>query len=390
VKSKYKNLFIFIMLVLSMRPSLAQESPPFAKFAGSKDDIRWSDFFKQNQWYEFSAGARGLSAGIVKFKVAQDNVIELSVPLAFYGSGTFSRATVDEVKRVSLPRVSPDKDLLPYGRHDINSFNDHPPAREAILRLTSNIEKIYNSSGLVRLHIDASFPNDQDFISGSAPEDYTQYIVALRDGVASLRKGTAIPVTVVARPEASRASPGEWDIYSDARLYAHELFHVLGVDHEGYELFGYPPNGIMQDEYSFHAVDALLKAKGRLQDLGLSRIYLPDLVAMMSMFGGELKDISPAPLNPERLQEIIDKYFSIISGDADVTAKGYSGRLLIEYTGWTHAERVQHAEKNVQEWFEGQQRQTPKENGPADTRKSTPRPKERMAIERCEQIWLRQ
>jgi len=269
-----------------------------------QDQFNLADFFEEGQEYSYLAGTRGFSGGTVKF-YQKNGVVNFTVPIRLLGAGTFSRTNIDEVLKVSLPEEKPDPSLFVK---NLDSFIESPQLVKMINDMVRSIENTYNNE-FFKLNIIVDFGKDSDYLSAYQlkEKNYRMYLMNLRNAVHNnhLKKNTGfIPISVVALPEATRASPSEWDIYSKPRLFAHELFHVIGTMFEGYECDVYPPYGIMNDGYMFMTMDQK-KIKGKYP-----RLTKADFLALLSNGFGSLKKIDPTPNNSDMIDALILQYSS--------------------------------------------------------------------------------
>jgi len=309
----------------------------FFTFAG--ESFSPADYFQNGVTYSYRAGTRGFGGGIVYVEL-HDQILTFTVTIRFLGAGTFSRTSRDEVLSSSMPHYTPSPSF--FGRQ-LDSFLDHQGIMVSILRLRSAIEGYFDSK-YTRLNLLVEFGNDSDYLSPEQRNeaDYAQYIMNLRNAVEAKHKDmqtNAIPISIVAKPDATRASPSEWDIYSDPRIFAHELFHVIGSYFEGYECDGYPVNGMMQDEYMSRAVDSYMGKRS------VPYLLLSDLLEMISSWGST-KSINPKPMNIEILDEWINRY-----SDSSICSRTSNSR--VNYLSWPPSKKMNEANKNVLEWISG-------------------------------------
>jgi len=90
----------------------------------------------------------------------------------------------------------------------LHSFEQSPALKSGILSLIKSIEPFY-ATPHTRLNIEVNFGDDSVYLNDSQIKEsnYSLYLANLRNGVDRLHNTDLVPISVVARPEAMRASP---------------------------------------------------------------------------------------------------------------------------------------------------------------------------------------
>jgi hypothetical protein len=171
---------------------------------------------------------------------------------------------------------------------------------------------------------------------GVARQETRSMVNALSNGATSLNalyKGS-LPIVVTPIPDASAIHPTLWDIGAKPELLAHETAHLLGIQNEGFELNGYPLDGIMNEENAFLALQRV--APGTKPKLTES-----DFNEMMQSLASQVQ------AGPKPDVKVAEREFSPIPFDAYPTP-GNSPRL--RWQNLSPAERQRLTEEAVKEW----------------------------------------
>lgn len=312
------------------------DSPASRDLAAHAGSFNPKEFFLEGTEYKYKAGTRGFSGGMVRLRQV-DNILWFEVDILILGAGSFSRTNYDEVLELSKPAIPPEKS---YFEKPMLSFSENPMLIEQLEKLRGEIELQY-STKFTKMKLNFVYGDDSKYLSKAQLQnkDYQMYMSALIEGVNkqySKKKDDTIPVRIVARPEANRASPPEWDLYSDSRYFAHELFHIIGSLFEGYECDTYPPIGIQQDGTMFFRID------NRFGKRTIPQFLLSDLLELLGRGWGSV-EISPVPQNLEKLESLINSF----SSSALCSPQSKRGNWL----NWSSQKRISQADLEIEQWF---------------------------------------
>lgn len=236
--------------------------------------------FRPEKPYLTIVGANNIGGRMAMTK--QGGRFSMKLCLAFYGAGLFSRIKPEQVQRLSALPEPPPRGY--FGTKKF-SFSEIPAAKARLEKLVEDIRGYFETE-FSSLEIVPLFPSDRDVMASAdlRERDMRMYNMFLRNSLTrELEKPAAgcaqtpVPVIVEAAPDPFRGSPTAWDLYSKPWIFAHELAHILGVRKEGYELDGYPPDGLMNDEFAFHLVTELAPAaRIALTQADLGEILISD------------------------------------------------------------------------------------------------------------------
>jgi hypothetical protein len=217
--------------------------------SGAQSEIT---FLKPGEVVDFNVGA-GDQVGIGKLRFEKGRYI-LQIKLGFIGAGLFGRTNPQEVQElVKIPMPSQE-----FFKKNVTSFKQIPIVEEKINNIIRLIETQTHNTDFLAVEIATVLVDDADILNKSElrESNYNVYASSLYQKIPVWQKKhpDTVPIIMTATPSPYVATPTFWDPYSQPLLFAHEFSHLLGVSTEGYQLYDYPANGIMNDEITINGM----------------------------------------------------------------------------------------------------------------------------------------
>lgn len=257
-------------------------------------------------------------AGIAKL-TKRDGVYHVEMPVTFVGGLAFGTGS---------PKLSAANGLPPLSKTYFNpgakGIDQIPALKKRIIETVKQVEQMFSTDNF-KLTIQPTFLADERPVLATygflKPAERKQLLkehgaaaVAereTRDFVAALNNGATtriarfkgnLPIIVTPLPGRDTISPTRWDIGARPALLAHEVGHLLGIVNEGFQLKGYPLDGLMNEEMAFQALE-------RVSPGTKPRLLKSDFNEMMQALANRvLSENKPSP-------KVAQREFSPISFD---------------------------------------------------------------------------
>ena len=276
---KVIRIFLFSLSILSLK-AWATES-----------------VFIEDQVYRVNVGNYGNfgTATLVRKK----QKFYMTLPLRIVGASLFGLTSQREVER--------ETDWTPNEKwfvKNARSFDDIPVLKAKVISYCKEIEQTFRTD-FFELRLQIIFIEDEYAMVEQGRKQAAKYgngrelnyedkptPGTLNLALMDTNKNNILATIIQPMPDQAHATPGMWDLYSEASIMAHELGHSLGIATEGYLYQDYPPNGLMGDEVSLNALKKLAPEIKR-------KILLMDFNTMMVGRGHGSEGLVQNEMEPE-------------------------------------------------------------------------------------------
>ncbi len=338
-----------ITRIPSRRPSTGVHAPKAAAVTPPRAG-KVTETFKEGVTYPVWVGHRSIG-GTAKL-TKREGVYHLEMPVTFVGGIAFGTGNPKLSAAGGLPPLSKS-----YFSSGAKGIEQSPALKKRITEVAEQVEQLL-STDKFKLKIQPKFLADErpmlqttdllkpadrkKLLKEKGPAAVAEYetrglVTALSNGASSQNarfKGN-LPIIVTPLPDPNFITPTLWDVGTNPALLAHEVGHLIGIENEGFQLNGYPLDGIMNDETAFLALERVSPGtKPKLTDSDFNEM-------MQSLAGRVQTDPKPDP-------KVAQREFSPIPFDRYKTP-GNSPR--INWINLSYAERQRLTEQAVKQWL---------------------------------------
>lgn len=320
-----------------------------AKAAAATHAPKVGETFKEGQTYAVWVGHRSIGGTAQLTK--RQGVYHLEMPVTFVGGLAFGKGSPKISAENGVPAMSQN-----YFKPGATGIEQIPALKQRIVAVAKEVEQML-STDKFKLKIKPQFLADEtpllqrsDLLTaearkkvlkekgaaGLASQETRSLVTALSNGATSqaARYKGSLPIVVTAVPDGRYLTPTLWDIGANPALIAHESGHLLGIQNEGFQLNGYPLDGIMNDETAFLALKKVSPGTK-------PKITESDFNEMMQSLAGQVRT------GPKPDEKTAKKEFSPIPFDRYKTP-GNSPRL--NWDNLSYAERERLTAQSVAQW----------------------------------------